>query len=205
MKYYLDKTEINNDAFIFLREHEVSNVYYIVISKQPHWRKPYIKSLKTSDKEVAVKNATKEYNSVMEQQRVVQATLFNDEDIQRATTQAGIGKLGEDRFAGLMMVKGYEVYKPDIDLWGRDLVLFKDDIWMPTQVKTAIKSNNQWSFTTKHTGNHKIKYKEVCTHMALIHILENHIWFIPTDKIPDVDSMAHSKLKKYLDGYEVKL
>ena len=141
----------------------------------------------------------------MEQQRVVQATIFNDEDMQRATTQAGIGKLGEDRFSGIMMIKGYQVYKPEMDLWGVDMVLYKDGKFIPTQVKTAKSNNNQWQFQSKHTGSNRIKYKEVCSHMAFIHILENCIWFIPTDKIPDVDSMAHSKFKSYLNGYEVTL
>jgi len=205
-KHAPNKEWINSDAYIYTRHDNVrEDVYYLAILKQPHWRKRYVKSLRTNDKEVALKKAEKEYNRVMEQQRIVQATLFNDEDAQLATSQAGIGKLGEDRFIGLMMSKGYQAYKPERDLWGRDAVLYKDGKFMPTQVKTAIVNNNQWQFQTKHTGSDRIKYKEVCSHMAFIHILENSIWFIPTDKIPDVDSMAHSKFKSYLEGYEVTL
>ena len=200
------KEWINSDAYIYTRSDGVSKEhYYIHITKQPHWRQHYRKSLRTLNKEDALKRAEKEYNEVMEQQRVVQATIFNDEDMQRATTQAGIGKLGEDRFSGIMMIKGYQVYRPEIDLWGVDMVLYKDGKFIPTQVKTAKKNNNQWQFQSKHTGSDRIKYKEVCSHMAFIHILENSIWFIPTDKIPDVDSMAHSKFKSYLNGYEVTL
>tara|TARA_B100001964_G_C13973079_1_gene482800 strand:- start:65 stop:697 length:633 start_codon:yes stop_codon:yes gene_type:complete len=199
------KIRINDDAYIYMRSDNVrADVYYFRISKQPHWRKPYVKSLRTTNKEIALEMAMKEYDEVMEQQRVVQATIFNEEDVQLATSQAGIGKLGEDRFTGIMMIKGYQVYKPEMDLWGRDLILYKDDKFMPTQVKTAVKNNNQWQFQTKHSSN-RIKYKEVCTHMAFIHIVENRIWFIPTDKLPDVDSMAHSKFKSYLEGYEVVL
>tara|TARA_B100001250_G_C19549270_1_gene678236 strand:- start:134 stop:757 length:624 start_codon:yes stop_codon:yes gene_type:complete len=205
-KHALNKEWINSDTYIYIRSDNVSKEYYYIhITKQSHWRKSYIKSLRTTNREDALKKAEKEYNEVMEQQRVVQATIFNDEDVQRATSQAGIGKLGEDRFSGIMMIKGYQVYKPEMDLWGRDMVLYKDGKFIPTQVKTAIKSNNQWQFQSKHTGSDRIKYKEVCSHMAFIHILENSIWFIPTDKIPDVDSMAHSKFKSYLEGYEVTL
>ena len=205
-KHAPGKEWINSNAYIYTRSDGVrEDVYYLAISKQPHWRKRYVKSLRTPNKEDALKRAEKEYNEVMEQQRIVQATIFNDEDVQRATSQAGIGKLGEDRFSGIMMIKGYQVYKPEMDLWGVDMVLYKDDKFIPTQVKTAIKNNNQWQFQSKHTGSDRIKYKEVCSHMAFIHILENRIWFIPTDKIPDVDSMAHSKFKSYLNGYEVTL
>ena len=205
-RHALGKECINSNAYIYIRNDSVRKEhYYIHITKQPHWRQHYRKSLRTLNKEDALKRAEKEYNEVMEQQRVVQATIFNDEDMQRATTQAGIGKLGEDRFSGIMMIKGYQVYKPEMDLWGVDMVLYKDGKFIPTQVKTAKSNNNQWQFQSKHTGSNRIKYKEVCSHMAFIHILENCIWFIPTDKIPDVDSMAHSKFKSYLEGYEVTL
>ena len=41
--------------------------------------------------------------------------------------------------------------------------------------------------------------------MAFIHLLENRIWFIPSDKIPNVNTMVHSLFKSHLEGYEVVL
>tara|TARA_B100000427_G_C15383409_1_gene539953 strand:- start:209 stop:841 length:633 start_codon:yes stop_codon:yes gene_type:complete len=208
-KHAPNKEWINSDAYIYTRSDNVSKEYYYIhITKQPHWRQHHRKSLRTTNREDALKKAEKEYNEVMKEkriERIVQANLFNDEDVQLTTSQAGIGKLGEDRFIGLMMSKGYQVYKPERDLWGRDVVLYKDGKFMPTQVKTAIKNNNQWQFQSKHTGSDRIKYKEVCSHIAFIHLLEKKIWFIPNDKVPDVDSMAHSKFKSHLKGYEITL
>tara|TARA_B100000902_G_C27002243_1_gene760460 strand:+ start:144 stop:764 length:621 start_codon:yes stop_codon:yes gene_type:complete len=206
MRQAADKEWINESAWIYRRTYDdrKSHVYYIRIAQQPHWKNRYQKSLKTTDRELALKKAKKEYDKVMEEQRFVQASIFNKEDLQVASSQAGIGKLGEDRFSALMMIKGYQVYKPEVDVWGRDVILYKDGKWMPTQVKTAKINGNSWQFQTNHSKN-KIKYKEVCTHMAFIHLLENRIWFIPSDKIPNVNTMAHSLFKSYLEGYEVVL
>ena len=195
-----DKEWINESTWIYKR----NDVYYMRIAQQPHWKNRYVKSLKTPDKEKALKKAKKEYDKVMEEQRFVQASIFNKEDLQVASSQAGIGKLGEDRFTALMMIKGYQIYKPEVDIWGRDVILYKDGNWMPTQVKTAKKRNNSWQFHTKHSNNN-IRYKDICSHMAFIHLIENRIWFIPNDKIPDVNNMAHSLFKSYLEGYEVVL
>ena len=78
------KIRINDDAYIYMRSDNVrADVYYFRISKQPHWRKPYVKSLRTTNKEIALEMAMKEYDEVMEQQRVVQATIFNEEDVRK--------------------------------------------------------------------------------------------------------------------------
>ena len=195
-----DKEWVNESTWIYKR----NDVYYMRIAQQPHWKNRYVKSLKTPDKEKALKKAKKEYDKVMEEQRFVQASIFNKEDLQVASSQAGIGKLGEDRFSALMMIKGYQVYKPEVDVWGRDVILYKDGKWMPTQVKTTGINGNSWHFQNNSSKN-KIKYKKVCTHMAFIHLLENRIWFIPSDKIPNVNTMAHSLFKSHLEGYEVVL
>ena len=108
-----DKEWGNESTWIYKR----NDVYYMRIAQQPHWKNRYVKSLKTPDKEKALKKAKKEYDKVMEEQRFVQASIFNKEDLQVASQQAGIGKLGEDRFSALMMIKGYQVYKPEVDVW----------------------------------------------------------------------------------------
>ena len=76
MKQAADKEWINESAWIYKR----NDVYYIRIAQQPHWKNRYVRSLKTANRETALKKAKKEYDKVMEEQCFVQASIFNKED-----------------------------------------------------------------------------------------------------------------------------
>ena len=52
--------------------------------------------------------------------------MFNPEDIKIATLRKGLGRLCEDKFKNLMMVKGYQVYTPVEDIWGSDFLISKN-------------------------------------------------------------------------------
>ena len=57
--------------------------------------------------------------------QVLKKSLFNPEDI-KITLRKGLGRLCEDKFKNLMMVKGYQVYTPVEDIWGSDFLISKN-------------------------------------------------------------------------------
>ena len=97
-KYTLEKINLNEDAFLYKRGDSSSPFYYLRIAKQPHWKNNKIISLRTRDKDKALKKAQKEYDQIMETDTLLKNRLFNKEDIEIATRNAGMGRLAEDKF-----------------------------------------------------------------------------------------------------------
>tara|TARA_B100000131_G_scaffold139961_1_gene136210 strand:+ start:101 stop:712 length:612 start_codon:yes stop_codon:yes gene_type:complete len=201
-KYIKDKITLNDKSYLYLRGDRVNPNYYLRIAKQPHWKDNKIISLKTTDKDKALKKAQKEYDQIMESDTLLKNRLFTKEDIEIATRNAGLGRIAEDKFKNLMLVKGYQVYIPVEDIWGVDFVLIKDGEIFTVQLKSSNMDKPNWRLE----NNAKLKYKDTCTHMAFVYIPEDRVWFVPTSILPDdVTGMIHWKMKNLCEDYEVKL
>ena len=201
-KYTQEKIDLNEDAFLYKRGDRSSPFYYLRIAKQPHWKDVKIISLKTKDKDKAIKKAKKEYDEIMSTDNLVKRRLFNKEDIEIATRNAGLGRIAEDKFKNLMLIKGYQVYTPVEDIWGVDFVLIKGEKTLTVQLKSSHMDRPQWRLE----NNTKVKYKDTCTHMAFVYLPEGRIWFVPTNILPDdVTGMIHWKMKNLCEKYEVTL
>ena len=201
-KYTQEKIDLNEDAFLYKRGDRSSPFYYLRIAKQPHWKDVKIISLKTKDKDKAIKKAKKEYDEIMSTDNLVKRRLFNKEDIEIATRNAGLGRIAEDKFKNLMLIKGYQVYTPVEDIWGVDFVLIKDREIFTVQLKSSNKDKPQWRLE----NNTKVRYKDTCTHMAFVYLPEDRVWFVPTNILPDdVTGMIHWKMKNLCEKYEVTL
>ena len=201
-KYTKDKIVLNDNSYLYLRGDRSSPFYYLRIAKQPHWKNVKIISLKTSDKDKALKKAQKEYDQIMETDTLLKNRLFNKEDIEIATRNSGLGRIAEDKFKNLMLIKGYQVYIPVEDIWGVDFVLIKDGKTLTVQLKSSNMDKPQWRLE----NNTKVKYKDTCTHMAFVYLPEGRIWFVPTNILPDdVTGMIHWKMKNLCEKYEVTL
>ena len=198
-KYTQEKIDLNEDAFLYKRGDRSSPFYYLRIAKQPHWKDVKIISLKTKDKDKAIKKAKKEYDEIMSTDNLVKRRLFNKEDIEIATRNAGLGRIAEDKFKNLMLIKGYQVYTPVEDIWGIDFVLIKDGVTYTVQLKSSNRDVPQWQLQ----NNYKIKYKDTCTHMAFIYLPEDRVWFVPTGLLPNVSGMRHNRMKSICEKYEV--
>ena len=198
-KYTQEKIDLNEDAFLYKRGDRSSPFYYLRIAKQPHWKDVKIISLKTKDKDKAIKKAKKEYDEIMSTDNLVKRRLFNKEDIEIATRNAGLGRIAEDKFKNLMLIKGYQVYTPVEDIWGIDFVLIKDGVTYTVQLKSSNRDVPQWQLQ----NNYKIKYKDTCTHMAFIYLPEDRVWFVPTGLLPNASSMRHNLMKSICEKYEV--
>ena len=198
-KYTQEKIDLNEDAFLYKRGDRSSPFYYLRIAKQPHWKDVKIISLKTRDKDKAIKKAKKEYDEIMSTDNLVKRRLFNKEDIEIATRNAGLGRIAEDKFKNLMLIKGYQVYTPVEDIWGIDFVLIKDGVTYTVQLKSSNRDVPQWQLQ----NNYKIKYKDTCTHMAFIYLPEDRVWFVPTGLLPNASSMRHNLMKSICEKYEV--
>ena len=201
-KYTQEKIDLNEDAFLYKRGDSSSPFYYLRIAKQPHWKNNKIISLRTRDKDKALKKAQKEYDQIMESDTLLKNRLFTKEDIEIATRNAGLGRIAEDKFKNLMLIKGYQVYTPVEDIWGVDFVLIKDGKTLTVQLKSSNMDKPQWRLE----NNTKLKYKNTCTHMAFVYIPEDRVWFVPTSILPDdVTGMIHWKMKNLCEKYEVTL
>ena len=201
-KYTQEKIDLNEDAFLYKRGDRSSPFYYLRIAKQPHWKDVKIISLKTRDKDKAIKKAKKEYDEIMSTDNLVKRRLFNKEDIEIATRNAGLGRIAEDKFKNLMLIKGYQVYTPVEDIWGVDFVLIKSEKTLTVQLKSSNMDRPQWRLE----NNTKVRYKDTCTHMAFVYLPEDRVWFVPTNILPDdVTGMIHWKMKNLCEKYEVTL
>ena len=130
-------------------------------------------------------------------------SLFNAEDVQIATLKKGLGRICEDKFKNLMMVKGYQVYTPVEDIWGSDFIISKDGKnFERVQVKsTAQTGKMSFHLMTNHTD--KQLYKNLVDYMAFISIMDDVIWLVPVKDLPDKTGMTLSELKKDYEKFKV--
>ena len=171
--------------------------------KKPGWKSGSHWSLKTKNKDEAIIEAKKKYQDVIGVNQTLKNSLFNAEDVKIATLKKGLGRICEDKFKNLMMVKGYQVYTPVEDIWGSDFVISKDGVkFERVQVKsTAQTGKMSFHLMTNHTD--KQLYKDLVDHMAFISIMDDVIWLVPVKDLPDKTGMSLSELKKDYEKFKV--
>ena len=106
----IQKTKINEDLTIYTRSDVISGTWYVRINKQPTWRSKYSCSLGTSDQEKAITLAKQKYQELISEDQIRKDTkgmIFNEEDKILATKNAALGRITEDKFKNLMMLKGF--------------------------------------------------------------------------------------------------
>jgi hypothetical protein len=200
---FQNATRFNDDpdATIFLRYGKP--IWYLHILKKPGWKRGIHWSLKTKNKDEAIIEAKKKYQDVIGINQTLKNSLFNAEDVKIATLKKGLGRICEDKFKNLMMVKGYQVYTPVEDIWGSDFIISKDGKnFERVQVKsTAQTGKMSFHLMTNHTN--KQLYKHLVDYMAFISIMDDVIWLVPVKDLPDKTGMTLSELKKDYEKFKV--
>ena len=200
---FQNATRFNDDpdATIFLRYGKP--IWYLHILKKPGWKRGIHWSLKTKNKDEAIIEAKKKYQDVIGINQTLKNSLFNAEDVKIATLKKGLGRICEDKFKNLMMVKGYQVYTPVEDIWGSDFIISKDGKnFERVQVKsTAQTGKMSFHLMTNHTN--KQLYKHLVDYMAFISIMDDVIWLVPVKYLPDKTGMTLSELKKDYEKFKV--
>jgi len=200
---FQNATRFNDDpdATIFLREGKPT--WYLRILQKPGWRRGNFWSLKTKNKDEAIIEAKKKYQDVIGVNQTLKNSLFNAEDVKIATLKKGLGRICEDKFKNLMLVKGYQVYAPVEDIWGSDFIISKDGKnFERVQVKsTAQTGKMSFHLMTNHTD--KQLYKHLVDYMAFISIMDDVIWLVPVKDLPDKTGMTLSELKKDYEKFKV--
>ena len=188
------------DATIFQRYGKPN--WYLRILKKPGWKKGHW-SLKTTIKEEAVIEAKKKYQEMIGTNQVLKNSLFNPEDIKIATLRKGLGRLCEDKFKNLMMVKGYQVYTPVEDIWGSDFLISKNGKdFERIQVKSTSQTGKiSFHLVTNHAD--KIPYKQIVDQMAFISIMDDTVWLVPVENLPDKTGMSLTELKRDYGKFKV--
>jgi len=200
-KYILNVTRLSKDLCVYQR----NTTWYIRINKQPTWRDKFSCSLKTCDKEEAIRLAKEKYDELINEDRIrkqVRGMIFNEEDLILSTKQAAQGRIAEDKFKNLMMLKGYQVYAPVEDIWGIDFIVIDNEFnTHKVQVKSSSKDSRPWPL--KNTLG--IRYNDTCTHMAFISLYENKMWYVPMKVLENYTgtSIRHSTMTKLCKDYEV--
>lgn len=191
------------DASIFQRYGQPT--WYLRILKKSGWRKGGHWSLKTRNKDEAIIEAKKKYQEIIGTNQVLKNSLFNPEDVKIATLRKGLGRICEDKFKNLMMVKGYQVYKPVEDIWGSDFIISKDGKnFERVQVKSTAQypsEKAQFHLMTNHTD--RIPYREIVDYMAFISVIDDTVWMIPVEHLPDKTGIRVSELKKDYEKFKV--
>ena len=135
--------------------------------------------------------------------QVLKNSLFNPEDIKIATLRKGLGRLCEDKFKNLMMVKGYQVYTPVEDIWGSDFLISKNGKdFERIQVKSTSQTGKiSFHLVTNHAD--KIPYKQIVDQMAFISIMDDTAWLVPVENLPDKTGMSLTELKRDYGKFKV--
>ena len=200
---YQNEESFNDDfdASIFQRYGEP--IWYLRIKKKPGWKKGGHWSLKTKNRDEAIIEAKKKYQDLIGVNQTLKNSLFNSEDIKIATLRKGLGRLCEDKFKNLMMVKGYQVYTPVEDIWGSDFLISKNGKdFERIQVKSTSQTGKMsFHLITNHAD--KIPYKEIVDQMAFISIMDDTVWLVPVKNLPDKTGMTLSELKRDYEKFKV--
>jgi len=203
LSFWKERTEINSDTMIFLRG-DITPAWYVYVKKIPRlgMKTHVTKSLRTKDKNIAIERAERFYLDVTQSENLVSNSIFTEEDRIIATRNQGLGRIAEDKFKNLMMIRGYEVYTPVEDIWGSDFILHKSGEYMRVQLKSSALEEPMWALK----NNKGVKYRDLCTHMAFMHLPSGKMWLVDNNKLPDVTSLRHGTfMNKYAKGNEIKL
>lgn len=202
-KTYQNEEFFNDDPDATICQYQDTLNWHMKILKKPGWKKYIRLSLKTRNKDEAIKQAKIKYQELIGTNQVLKNCLFNSEDIKIATLRKGLGRLCEDKFKNLMMVKGYQVSKPVEDIWGFDFLISKDGkLWDRVQVKSTSQTDKMnFHLVTNHRD--KIHYKQMVDYMTFISIMDDKVWMIPVENIPDKTGLSLTELKRDYEKFIV--
>lgn len=200
---FQNEQRFNNDHHATIFQRYGNPTWYFRIRKKPGWKSGNHWSLKTQNRDEAIVEAKKMYQKIIGTNKVLEQSLFNPEDVKIATSQRGLGRICEDKFKNLMMVKGYQVYTPVEDIWGTDFIISKDGKnFTSVQVKaTAQTGKMSFHLSTHHTE--KKMYKHIVDYMAFISIMDDTVWLVPSQNLPDKTGMMLSELKESYQKFKV--
>ena len=201
--FYQNEESFNDDFDASIFQRYGQSIWYLRIKKKPGWKKGGHWSLKTKNKDEAIIEAKKKYQDLIGINQTLKNSLFNAEDVKVATLKKGLGRICEDKFKNLMMVKGYQIYTPVEDIWGSDFLISKDGKnFERVQVKsTAQTGKMSFHLMTNHAD--KQLYKHLVDYMAFISIMDDTIWLVPVQDLPDKTGMTLSELKKDYQKFKV--
>lgn len=201
---FQNEEQFNDDPSATIFQRYGHGPWYLKMLKRPGWKRGSHWSLKTLCKEEAIKEAKKRYQEIVGTQQVLEQTLFNPEEVKLATLRKGLGRICEDKFKNLMMLKGYQVCKPVEDIWGYDFIISKDGKNFNTvQVKsTAQLGKGNFHLYTNHST--PIPYKGMIDYMAFISINDNKVWMVPCDKLPDAKGITFTKVREDYKNYVIE-
>ena len=202
-KCYRNQESFNDDPDAEICNYYGGSSWYLKILKKPGWKEKSFKSLKTSCKDEAIKLAKIKYQEIMGTNQVLKNCLFNEEDRKIATLRKGLGRICEDKFKNLMMVKGYQVFTPVEDIWGSDFLISKDGKHFErVQVKSTSQSDKiKFHLVTNHSE--RVAYKNIVDYMAFISILDDCVWMVPVEYLPDKSGLSLTELKRDFKKFEV--
>jgi hypothetical protein len=201
-KIFQNEESFNDDSDASIFQRYGLPTWYIRILKKPGWKKGCHFSLKTSNKDEAIIEAKKKYQEIIGTNQVLKNSLFNLEDVRIATLRKGLGRLCEDKFKNLMMVKGYQVYTPVEDIWGSDFLISKNGKdFDRIQVKSTAQTRTSFHLITNHAD--KIPYKGIVDQMAFISIMDDTVWMIPVEHLPDKTGITLNELKRDFNRFKV--
>ena len=200
---FQNKEAFNDDLDACIFQRCGQPIWYLRILKKPGWKRGGHWSLKTKNKDEAIIEAKKKYQEIIGTNQVLKNSLFNPEDVRIATLKKGLGRLCEDKFKNLMMVKGYQVYTPVEDIWGSDFLISKNGKdFERIQVKsTASTGKISFHLVTNHVD--KVPYKKIVDKMAFISIMDDTVWLIPVKNLPEKQGMSLSELKRDYENFKV--
>jgi hypothetical protein len=200
---YQNEESFNDDFHASIFQRYGQPTWYLRIKKKPGWKKGGQWSLKTPNKEEAIIEAKKKYQEIISTNQVLKSSLFNPEDVKIATLRKGLGRLCEDKFKNLMMVKGYQVYTPVEDIWGSDFLISKNGKdFDRIQVKSTAQTGKMtFHLVTNHSD--KVPYKEIVDYMAFISIMDDTVWLIPVKNLPEKQGMSLLELKRDYEKFKV--
>ena len=120
------------------------------------------------------------------------------------------GFLSENAAIGELVARDFEVYKPIVDVYGCDLIIFKDNTYNKIQIKSAYVSNDagMYTFSCRHGSYGNLQYEKGTIDFFMFHLVDINLWFIvPFDDISTTSACITlnetNKYNKYRDAWHL--
>lgn len=88
------------------------------------------------------------------------------------------GFLSENAVAHELIARNFEIYKPVIDIYGSDFVIWKNNIFYKVQVKSASQlDSTKYIFNMQYGGNKKT-YESDMVDFFILHLADINLFYI---------------------------
>ena len=88
------------------------------------------------------------------------------------------GFLSENAVAHELIARNFEIYKPVIDIYGSDFVIWKNNIFYKVQVKSASQlDNTKYTFNMQYGGDKKA-YESDMVDFFILHLADINLFYI---------------------------